>query len=119
MVLWRDDGLNIGQRLADAAPNFDYICPMVYPSHYPPQFQGFANPAEHPYEVVYQSLIRAEKDLKNTKTKLRPWLQDFDLGAKYTGEMIKLQKKASYDSKSFGWLLWNASNRYTSEGLDN
>ncbi|MFA6410485.1 MAG: putative glycoside hydrolase [Candidatus Buchananbacteria bacterium] len=118
MVLWRDDGLNIGQRLQDAAPNFDYICPMVYPSHYPPDFQGFSNPADHPYEIVYESLIRAKDDLANSRAKLRPWLQDFDLGAEYTPEMIKLQTKATYDSNGFGWLLWNASNRYTAGGLE-
>ncbi|MBI5221513.1 MAG: putative glycoside hydrolase [Candidatus Magasanikbacteria bacterium] len=120
MVLWRSDGLNIGQRFEDAAPNFDYICPMVYPSHYPTGFEGFANPAQHPYEIVYKSLIRAEEVLNSdgSRAKLRPWLQDFDLGAVYTPEMIELQKQASYDASSTGWLMWNASNRYTAEALE-
>ncbi|MFA5021580.1 MAG: putative glycoside hydrolase [Patescibacteria group bacterium] len=118
MVLWRKDGLNIGQTLEDAALNFDYVCPMVYPSHYPPNFQGFANPADHPYEVVYQSLIRAKDDLKPAKAKMRPWLQDFDMGAEYTPQMIRAQIQASYDSNSVGWLLWNASNRYTAAALE-
>lgn len=116
MVLWRSDGLNIGQRIEDAAGNFDYICPMVYPSHYPAGFENFANPAQHPYEIIYRSLIRANGKL-GTRTKIRPWLQAFDLGAKYTPDMIVLEKKASYDSGGFGWLLWNASNRYTNGGL--
>jgi hypothetical protein len=114
MTLWRSDGMNIGQRFEDAAPNFDYISPMVYPSHYPPGFQGFANPAEHPYEVVYQSLIRGDT---TQRAQIRPWLQDFDLGAIYTAQMIEAQKQATYDSGGFGWLLWNASNRYTAGGL--
>jgi len=118
MVLWRSDGLNIGQRLEDAAPNFDYICPMVYPSHYPSGFENFANPAEHPYEIIYRSLVRAKDTLANSRAKLRPWLQAFDLGAVYTPEMIKSQIQAAYDSNGFGWLLWNASNRYTSGGLE-
>ena len=117
MVLWRSDGLNIGQRYEDAAKYFDYIAPMVYPSHYPPGFEGFDNPAAHPYEIVYRSLIRAEKLLDQPKARLRPWLQDFDLGAVYTPEMITLQKQATYDSGGFGWMLWNASNRYTVGGL--
>jgi len=111
------DGLNIGQRYEDAAKYFDYIAPMVYPSHYPPGFEGFDNPAAHPYEIVYRSLIRAEKLLDQPKARLRPWLQDFDLGAVYTPEMITLQKQATYDSGGFGWMLWNASNRYTVGGL--
>ena len=119
MVLWRSDGLNIGQRFEDAAPHFDYIAPMVYPSHYPSGFEGFANPAEHPYEVIYRSLIRGEKTLKQAnRAKLRPWLQAFDLGAVYTPEMIRLQKQATDDAKGEGWMLWNASNRYTAGGLE-
>ncbi|MBI3290644.1 putative glycoside hydrolase [Candidatus Falkowbacteria bacterium] len=119
MVLWRSDGLNIGQRYEDAALYFDYIAPMVYPSHYPNGFEGFANPAEHPYEIIHGSLIRA-KDLSGYpfRAQLRPWLQAFDLGAVYTPEMIRLQKQAVYDAGGPGWMLWNASNRYTSGGLE-
>ncbi len=118
MVLWRSDGLNIGQRFEDAAPNFDYICPMVYPSHYPNGFEGFVNPAEYPYEIVYKSLIRAKETLDSSRAKLRPWLQAFDLGAVYTPDKIIAQKQANTDAGGFGWLLWNASNRYTSGGLE-
>ena len=118
MVLWRDDGLNIGQRLEDAVESFDYICPMVYPSHYPIGFEGYENPAAFPYEIIYGSLIRAESKINGSRAKLRPWLQDFDLGATYTPEMIRLEKQATYDSGGYGWLLWNASNRYTSGGLE-
>ncbi len=120
MTLWRDDGMNIGQRFADAAPNFDFIMPMVYPSHYPDGFEGFANPAEHPYEIIYKSLIRAEKIDGYDPTRharIRPWLQDFDLGAVYTPELINAQKQATVDSGGIGWILWNAANRYTEGGL--
>ncbi|NUM25285.1 MAG: putative glycoside hydrolase [Candidatus Buchananbacteria bacterium] len=118
MVLWRNDGLNIGQRLADAALNFDFICPMVYPSHYPAGFEKFANPAEHPYEIVYRSLIRGKDVMEQSGSKLRPWLQDFDLGAEYTPEMLRLQKQAAYDAGANGWLMWNASNNYTEAGYE-
>ena len=118
MTLWRSDGLNIGQRIEDAAPYFDYIMPMVYPSHYPPGFEKFANPAEHPYEIIYRSLIRYSELAKNGRARLSPWLQDFDLGAVYTPAMIGLQKQASYDSGGYGWALWNARNVYTEGGLE-
>ena len=110
----------IGQDPALFAPDLDAINPMVYPSHYPSGFEGFANPAQYPYEIVYKSLIRAEEVLNSdhNRAKLRPWLQDFDLGAIYTPEMIRLQKQATYDADGFGWLLWNASNRYTAGGLE-
>ncbi len=119
MTLWRSDGMNIGQRLEDAAPNFDFISPMVYPSHYPAGFEGFANPADHPYEIVYRSLKKGEAAMAAANhAQLRPWLQDFDLGAVYTADMIRQQKQASSDSKANGWLVWNASNRYTIDGFD-
>ncbi|MBN1779194.1 MAG: putative glycoside hydrolase [Candidatus Buchananbacteria bacterium] len=102
MVMWRSDGLNIGQRYQDAAPYFDYICPMVYPSHFPDGFEGFANPAEHPYEVIYRSLVNGEKLVSQPRAKLRPWLQDFNIGAVYDGSMIESQKKATYDAGGYG-----------------
>lgn len=117
MVLWRDDGLNIGQRLGDASPYFDYICPMVYPSHYPRGFENFDNPAAHPYEIIYRSLIRAKCE-GDCRAKIRPWLQAFNLGAVYTPEMIRLQIKATNDGGGYGWLLWNAANNYTAGGLE-
>lgn len=137
--------LGIGQKLEVAAQYFDYLCPMVYPSHYANGFLGFSNPAEHPYEIVKDSMENAQKrldvlDLKlNSVTtttteevvssasqskvaKLRPWLQDFDLGADYTENMIRLQKKAVSDvllgDDFVGWLFWDPKNIYTSSAFD-
>lgn len=118
MVLWRSDGMGIGQRFEDAAIHFDFIAPMVYPSHYPNAFEGFANPADHPYEIIYRSLIRAKNLATSPRAQLRPWLQAFNLGAVYTPAMIRLEKQAAYDSGSQGWMLWNAANRYTASGLE-
>lgn len=52
--------MGIGQLLENAFENFDYISPMVYPSHYAKTFIGFDNPAEHPYEVVKYSMDSAQ-----------------------------------------------------------
>jgi hypothetical protein len=38
----RDD-LGIGQIIENALAHFDYVAPMVYPSHYPPNFNGPAD----------------------------------------------------------------------------
>lgn len=117
MTLWRDDGLGIGQRFQDTVGFFDYVYPMVYPSHYPDNFEGYANPADYPYEIVYKSLDKGNKFLSGKMTKMRPWVQDFDIGADYDREKILAQFKAAYDAGSDGWLMWNASNRYTVEAL--
>jgi hypothetical protein len=122
-VLEKDD-LGIGQLLVDAVPYFDYISPMVYPSHYAAGFNGYANPAEHPYEVVKYSMDMAvETGLKPVSTettvraKLRPWLQDFNMGAIYDASMVRKQINAAEEAGSFGWLLWDPRNIYTAGAL--
>lgn len=135
-----NDDLGIGQVIEDAYAYFDYVSPMVYPSHYASGFLGYKNPAQYPYEVVKYSMENALKRLTDFKlpvitttteimsdvkgqgskvsAKLRPWLQDFNLGAKYTTEMVNKQIQATYDAANSslelinGWMLWNPSNTY-------
>lgn len=120
--------MNIGQILEYALPYFDFISPMVYPSHYAEGFIGYKNPALYPYEVIDYSMEKAtqrretlslalntglstassttlipyieiEKLPRNTPlAKFRPWLQVFDLGADYTPEMVRKQINAVYDN---------------------
>ena len=121
MVSTNLDDLNIGQVLERAEPYFDYLSPMVYPSHYPNGYNGFANPATKPYEVIKLSMDSAVKRLlaaSSSPFKLRPWLQDFDLGANYDAAMIRQEKQAVYDAGLNSWLLWSPSNRYTIGALD-
>ena len=116
MTTTNTDDLNIGQILEDALNNFDYVSPMVYPSHYPPTFLGFAKPAEKPYEVVKYSMDQAFTraiNASSTPLKLRPWLQDFDLGAVYTADMVRAQIQATYDAGLNSWMIWDAGNTYT------
>ncbi len=116
-----EDDLGIGQVLERAAPYFDYIAPMIYPSHYGTGFLNFKNPADHPYEVILSEMKTASAKLvtaSSTPMKLRPWLQDFNLGAIYTPEMIRAQKKAVYDAGLTSWMMWAPSNRYTVGALD-
>ncbi len=121
------DDLGIGQIIENAYANFDYISPMVYPSHYAVGFLGYKNPAEYPYEVVKYSMEKAAKRLEEFNTaqandpekkitnvaKLRPWLQAFDMGAKYGLNSVNLQIKASDESGGVGWMLWSPSNNYS------
>lgn len=126
----------IGQNIDDAYHYFDAVAPMVYPSHYNRGFNGFQNPAVHPHEVVYTSILEANKRLQQYKIKaeiststekylvknpeLRPWLQDFDLGTDYTAEMVRAQINAVYSAAtgtSMGWMLWDPSNNYTRGAL--
>ncbi len=113
--------LNIGQNLENALKYFDYVSPMVYPSHYPPDFNGYKNPAAKPYEVVkfaMESAVERARNASTTPLKIRPWLQDFSLGAIYVAPMVRAQIQATYDTGLDSWMLWNASNRYTAGALD-
>lgn len=144
------DDLGIGQVLEDAYEYFDFVSPMVYPSHYANGFIGLQNPGAYPYEVMKYSLDQARKrreafvfslasttkiSLAEASRKvgtLRPWIQDFDLGAEYTPEMVRKEFKAVYDAlgvsssstnparaESYGgWYIWDPSNAYTEQALE-
>ncbi len=126
------DDLGIGQKLEEILPYFDYVAPMVYPSHYASGFDGYANPALYPYEVVYGSMAEAKKRLNiyasatttspDAIPQFRPWLQDFNLGATYDASKVRAQINAvdavAGSTTPMGWMLWNPSNIYTKEALD-
>ena len=53
---------------------------------------------------------------------VRPWLQSFTASwvegyISYDGEEIRAQIDAVYDAGYEEWILWNATNRYSAEGL--
>ena len=130
MTMTNTDDLNIGQVLEKAAVHADYIAPMVYPSHYPNGWNGLSNPAANPYEVIHFAMSEGERRLDVMRNltasttsplygthiaELRPWIQDFDLGADYTADMIQKQKQAAYDAGLDSWMAWDPKNVYTKE----
>lgn len=143
MTATNTDDLNIGQVLERAFPYFDYVSPMVYPSHYPPYFNGWKNPNDHVYDVVHFSMSRAASRAVATSTpvlhfggerigtstpaqytkeaydknKLRPWLQDFSYGGTYGATEVRGQIQATYDSGLNSWFLWDPKNLYTKGAL--
>lgn len=116
MVTTNTDDLGIGQILEKATPYFDYICPMAYPSHYPANWRGIKKPALNPYTVVKVSMDGAVKRMNAQglpAEKIRPWLQDFNLGATYTAKMVQSEIRAVNDSGLDSWMMWDPTNRYT------
>ncbi len=115
-----NNDMGIGQVWEKALPYFDFLSPMVYPSHYPTGHDGYKNPALYPYEVIdkaIKSAIIKTEAINQDINKIRPWLQDFDLGATYTKEMVKAEMKAVYDNGLDSWMLWDPSNKYTPSAL--
>jgi hypothetical protein len=137
MTTTNTDDLNIGQILEHALMHFDYVAPMVYPSHYPPNFNGWKDPNMVPYEIIHFSMGRAVERanlleaqeagyIASTTTppfvptgkyaqKLRPWIQDFDYGKEYTLADVRAQIKATYDVGLNSWMSWDPSNKYTKD----
>lgn len=122
------DDMGIGQVFENALPYFNYICPMVYPSHYVNGFMGYQNPADYPYQIISYAITTAVtrqkvfSDINSAPSntlelaKIRPWLQDFNLGATYNASMVEQEIQATSDATKAnynGYLLWNASNIYT------
>jgi hypothetical protein len=137
------DDLSIGQVQDRAAPYFDFIAPMVYPSHYPKTFLGLGNPNDYPYKVVNYAMSSGVTRMKASTTpmqgflherigtstpavytkpvytanKLRTWIQDFDYGGDYDAADVRAQIQASYDAGVMSWMIWAPSNIYTKEAL--
>lgn len=55
------DIVSIGQNLESFLLYFDYVGPMVYPSHYASGSFGFKRPDDHPYEIIANALKNAHE----------------------------------------------------------
>lgn len=138
MAATNQDDLGIGQVLERAMPYFDYIDPMVYPSHYPSGFNGYKDVNAHSYDIVRSAMKEAVKRTVATTTgigsfaytrigtstpalyekpsypasKMRPWLQSFDYPVTYTAAMVQEQIRANTDAGLTSYLFWDPANKY-------
>ncbi|MCL1865348.1 MAG: putative glycoside hydrolase [Spirochaetes bacterium] len=115
VVAWgKDVDINsTGQQIQLLAEHCDVISPMLYPSHFNDNFDGFRNPGDHPYYFILEGCKKV-KSLAGDKAIIRPWLQAFALRtSNFNSAYINEQVRASNDSGAYGYLFWNASNRYT------
>ncbi len=120
-ICWKPKDQKIGQRLVDMSNYVDYLSPMLYPSGFPHGIPGYKIPVKHNYEVIAHSLNRAVKLSGLDPVRFRPWLQAFRDYAfdrrSYRATDIHAQINASDASGSSGWMLWNASSRFSLSGL--
>lgn len=140
MVTTNYDDLNIGQVLERALPYFDYIGPMVYPSHYPKGFNGWNDVNAVPYELMKYVMASAVKRTEATTTsipsmaytrigtstpavyskpaydkkKMRAWIQDFDYPVEYTPAMVEAQLRANAELGLHSYMVWDPGNKYSS-----
>ncbi len=117
----------VGQNYQTIGGIVDVLSPMVYPSHYANGVFGLDVPDAHPYETVLAALQGSGRELATVgdadRAVVRPWLQSFTATwvpghISYEGEEIRQQIQAVYDAGYEEWILWNASNRYSADGLE-
>ncbi|MGH7553957.1 MAG: putative glycoside hydrolase [Longimicrobiales bacterium] len=110
------DDMGIGQLWEKMADATDVLLPMVYPSHFARGSYGIAYPNAEPYNTIRTSMAHALKRMQGVSSaaSIRPWLQDFTLGApRYGAEHVRAQIAAVYDAGLEEWILWNPGSNYT------
>ncbi len=128
IMVTKVDIATIGQDMHSALETFDYVAPMIYPSHFYAGTDGFQKPAEHPKEIIDYAMkagmIIADEVASSTgqatttiRAKYRPWYQDFDMGATYTAPMVRGQIDAGENLGVESWMLWDPANHYTPSAL--
>jgi hypothetical protein len=101
-----------GQDVADIAGLVDVICPMIYPSHFGPGFEGRRRPGDDPEYFISEG-VRRFREMAAGRAEVRPWLQAFsyrvtDFGGPYIATQIVSARAAG----GRGWSLWNPGCRY-------
>jgi len=111
------DDMGIGQNLEKLLGAVDYLCPMVYPSHYREGNYGIEDPEAQPYATVRASLQAYQRRMAtaDSATGLRPWLQDFSLRVHYGAAEVAAQIKAATDLGIKEFILWNPANVYDTD----
>ena len=127
----RGDFEHIGQDFYEISKIVDVVCPMVYPSHYGTGEYGIKSPDKEPYKIIYGSLKDAQNQfsVESGDTKfatIRPYLQDFTASwlkkgnyINYGTSAVTAQLQACYDLNIHDFTLWDPSNKYAYEALNN
>jgi hypothetical protein len=85
----------------------------MYPSHYAHGEYGLKNPNRAPYETIHHGVKDALDRLGPRSSSMRPYLQDFSMGVRYTPAYVRAQIFAAEELGVRGWILWNAQNHYS------
>ena len=114
------DDIGIGQNVRRIAEVVDYVCPMVYPSHFPNgSIAVDGHPNDFPSETIAISLSAGEDKVAGLRGKLRPWLQDFSLPglSGYGAAEVRAQIDAAEANGAAGWMIWNVASVYHEEAF--
>ena len=113
------DDMRIGQYWEAVSNAVDFICPMMYPSHYANGSYGLEVPDQHPFELMDRGLRDAERRSRNldTPAAIRPWLQGFTASwvkghRAYGPEEVRAQIRALERHGIDTFLIWHPGGKY-------
>jgi hypothetical protein len=109
--------LRIGQVPRRIASILDAVYPMAYPSHFGPGQYSIPDPNAEPGRTVARALRDFRIQMRGSRAKLIPWLQDFSLGRPYSLADVAQQITAARSQHARGFLLWNAEGIYSDAAL--
>ncbi len=111
------DDMGVGHQFEALAARCDYLSPAIYPSMFADNFADFQKPAEHPFDIVAQTMKAATARLTKTPARIRPWLQDFSGAVQYDATKVRAEIDGAEQNGASGWMLWNFGNTYTEAAL--
>ncbi|PID78651.1 hypothetical protein CSA17_03205 [bacterium DOLJORAL78_65_58] len=102
-----------GQHVPTFAEYVDVICPMIYPSHFSPGFEGRTRPGDDPEYFIGEG-TRRFATLCAGRAEIRPWLQAFPYRvSRFDADYVGSQIQAARLEGGRGWCLWNPACRYS------
>ena len=105
--------MGIGQVPKWISEHVDAVNAMTYPALYGGGELGIASPVAEPGETVFRSLADFRRQMKGRKAQLVPWIQDWN----YKPAQVRAQIDAARLQGAKGFILWNATGRYTPSAL--
>lgn len=110
-AVWRDL-VTEGQEVSRFGSVVDVVYPMLYPSHFHPNFKKEICEYWRNYWIYFDSVEEAFRKLP-LNVKVIPFVQGFDLYAEdYNDDYIFSQILGAFNADADGILIWNAASNY-------
>ncbi len=101
-----------GQDIAKMSRHVDYLYPMLYPSHFSPNFKREIDDVWRSFVIYYESLARVRPVVAESAG-IVPYIQGFDYRSpQYGADYIYAQMFGSVVGGADGFIVWNSRGAY-------
>ena len=98
------DAHAVGQDYGEMAASLDYICPMIYPSHYGDDYFGIAHPDTQPYQTIAAALNQSKQTLAWAKEmaerKKTAGTEEDEVNAAGAGNEVTILEEAAEENEN-------------------